>query len=92
VNAARIGYPDIIGAILADPHVSPAFKQHLTTPAEFLEHRYEKAQRRRLLDEPEPVTGFGDDMRTLAERAVDYAEYVRELRDDCRSIDERDAA
>lgn len=34
--------------------------------------------------EPEPEPEYHD----LAERSVLYAEYVRELRDDCRAIDE----
>ena len=48
-----------IDLLLQDPHVAPAFKQAVSTPSEFLKHRHDKAQRRRLLDQPECVTGFG---------------------------------
>lgn len=88
-------FPDIIGAILADPHVDADYKRHLTTPQAFLKSRDEQHNaRRRYLDQPEPVTGFNDldSERTVAQRAVDYAEYVRELRNDCADIDERAAA
>ena len=91
---AKEAAPVTLDGLLADPHVSALSKTALTTPAEFLEHRHLKAERRRYYDQPECVTGFDDldASRTLAQRSVDYAEYVRELRDDCREIDERSAA
>lgn len=58
-----------------------------------LKRAAEKASPRRFSNEP--ITGFGalddePDLRTHAQRSADYAEYLRELRDDCAAIDERE--
>lgn len=84
-----------VEAILADPHSAGSFKQHLTTPEPFLTGRDDRHnERRRFADQPVCVTGFDslDSARTIAQRSVDYAEYVRELRDDCRGIDDERVA
>ncbi len=62
-----------LDTLLAAPNVSPEFKRHLTTPSPFLTVRHDKAQRRRLLDQPESITGFGE----FVELAGEFGERER---------------
>ena len=56
-----------IADMLSDPHVSEASKQHLTVPQAFLDHRHQKADRRRFYELPESITGFDEfDARGVA--------------------------
>jgi len=60
-------FEDPIDLLMQDPHVAPEFKRAVSAPHEFvkpqqkafLDERYAKQERRKLLPDPEPVTGYG---------------------------------
>ncbi len=71
----------IIDILRTDPNVHPDIQRVLNA-------QHMKQERRKVLPEPEPMTGFGDDLRTPEERSADEAYHFREMQDADRRLED----